>query len=74
MKTSTKVYHADGEGIEFFAVYTLPPEEAFKCAVLQFVKKTWNTWDYNNKKVPYVETKHSLIYYYGIDEALIVRK
>lgn len=62
----------DGEVTEHS--YSLPPIQAIKCAVLQLVKKNFNTWDYDKIDVPIKETVHSYIYPFSDNSAVWVRK
>lgn len=71
----TDIYHIDNNGeIVFHSVYSLPPKEALKCAVLQFIYKNWNTWNYDKVHVPLKEVRGRFIFNFGDNEAFFTKR
>lgn len=72
----TDIYKIDNEGnIAFLATYSLSKEKALKCAVLQFLQKRYNTWNYDKIKIPLHVSKRSgqYMYFYDSNSALYTR-
>ena len=64
----------DGGNIEKLAAYALPAKQALKCAYLQLIRDTWNTWEYDNINVNIIDGERTHYIPYGDNSTLCARK
>lgn len=76
MPYKTDIYKLDNEGnMSHLATYSLPKEKALKCAVLQFLHKRWDTWNYDKIDIKLSQSKSTgqFMYFYDDNSVLFTR-
>jgi hypothetical protein len=69
-KLLTDIYKLDENGeISFHSSYSLPAEEALKCAAIQITKR-FDTWNYQNIFVPIKRIRNQYYFTFGENKAL----
>ena len=70
----TTVYQINDNGeIKELATYSLSPKKAIKIAYLQFIRKNFNTWDYDKFNVNIKESERGYHVFYGDNSGLFTR-
>lgn len=67
----TEIYKIDNEGeISLFAIYGLSKEQSLKNAVLQYLSKRWDTWNYDKIFVP-IKSRNGDYYFPFSDNSML---
>ena len=71
---NTDIYKIDNDGeISFFATYCLPKEQALRSAVLKYLMKRGDSWNYDKIAVPLIKRKDDLYFPFNENSVLFTR-